>query len=159
MLQVRFDITPPGENPVIGKHYYYVDNFEIEPHYEGDDFVYLDDAAEVEIRRMRMIFKLSGVPEGVSGTEPTWFTLWRSMIGNTDTVHFYPKPKGSDMEADDTANAHKTVVIGTSRHRPKVYGLEGGRLRRKTSLHFAEKQFRVPTDNHFDFYNTLIPNL
>ena len=143
-------------------HEYYVDMLEIEPQYEGDDFVYLDDAAEVEIRRMRMIFKLSGVPEAVESGSPSWFSLWRSMIGNTETVLFFPTgeaPTDTDTTGVLDSSVFATEVIGTSRHRPKVYGLQGGRFRRKTSLHFAEKQYRVPTDAHFNDFNNLIPNL
>jgi len=165
LIKVGFSINLDFTNAntlAASHHEYYVDMLEIEPQYEGDDFVYLDDAAEVEIRRMRMIFRLSGVPEAVSDGAPSWFSLWRSMIGNTDTVLFFPTgatPTDTDTTGTLDSSVFATEVIGTSRHRPKVYGTSGSRRIRKTSLNFAEKQYREPTDSHFNSFDNLIPNL
>lgn len=144
-MQSRFTYDPTG-TPAAKD--YLTDQVSVGFVYDADEYSYLDGTVEVDVRRVRLVFEVSGVFEQQAGTDKTGGELLLDMLKQATTIRFFPDKDDTTAYADIVPDISSTDTLLATRL---------GVKRRGMVLRFLSKGWYDATDSMLPNFADLTP--
>jgi len=145
--EIRFRYDPAG-TPV--DHDFYAADVRVEWELDASEYTYLNNSSEVDVRKIRPVFVVTGVLETTNSSSKTFGQILLDLLKSTTTIRFFP---------DKSNSAVYSNVVPDVSHRSTLMAMKLGIINKSVELHLKQASWNDPADAILNDFAQLIPTM